>query len=115
MQSFASLLQHRAIGHFLRQGMLEDVLDFWKRGLFVEKLFALEGGKEAIQFVFWLGDHLAEQTHRELATDHRELLQQGFLVWGQSVNARRQDALHGRGDMQRWDVVREPIAATVAH
>ena len=59
VQRFASLLEHRVVGDFLGQRMLEDVLDFGKRGLFVEKLFALEGGKEAIQFVFGLGDHLA--------------------------------------------------------
>ena len=80
--------------------MLEDVLDFGKRGLFVEKLFALEGGKEAIQFVFRLGDHLAEQAHRELAPNDRELLQQGFLVWREAVDAGGQHALHGGGNMQ---------------
>jgi hypothetical protein len=29
--------------------MLEDVLYFGKCGLFVEKLFALEGGKQAVR------------------------------------------------------------------
>ena len=80
--------------------MLENVLDFRKRGLFVEKFFALQGGKEAIQFVFGLGDDLADQTHRELPADHRELLQQGFLVWGEAVDAGGEDALHGGRDMQ---------------
>ena len=41
--------------------MLEEVLDLGKRGLLVEKLFALEGGQEAIEFVFGLGDHLADR------------------------------------------------------
>ncbi len=46
--------------------MLEDVLDFGKRGLLVEKLFALERGEEAIEFLFGLGDDLAHQAQGEL-------------------------------------------------
>ena len=80
--------------------MLEDVLHFGKRGLFVEKLFALERGKEAVQFIFGLGDHLADQTHRELTPNDRELLQQGFLVWSESVDTGGEYALHGRRNMQ---------------
>ena len=87
--------------------MLEDVLDFGKRRLLVEKLFALKRGKEAIQFVFGLGDNLAHQTHRELATDDRELLQEGFLFWSKAVDAGGEDALHGGGNMQRQHVLRE--------
>ena len=41
--------------------MLEDVFDFGKRGLFVEKLFALERGQQPIEFVFGLGDDLPDR------------------------------------------------------
>ena len=61
VQGFPLLLQHRAVGHLLRQRMLEDVLDLGKRRLFVEKLFALERGEEAIEFFFRLRDDVAEQ------------------------------------------------------
>ena len=71
--------------------------------------------EEAIQFVFGLGDHLADQTQGKLAPDDRELLQQGFLVWGEAVNAGGQDALHGGGNMQRRSACCvQPIAATLA-
>ena len=40
MQCFASLVQHRAIRHLLRQRMLKEVFDFWERWL-LEKLFSL--------------------------------------------------------------------------
>src|SRR4030095_3577499 len=70
------------------------------RGLFVDKLLALEGGKAAIQFLFGLGDHLTEQTHRELAPDHRKLLQQGLLFWSQAVDTGGEHALHRGGDIQ---------------
>ena len=92
--------------------MLEDILDFGKRGLLVEKLFALERGKEAIEFVFGLGDHLADQTQRELPPDDRELLQQGFLVWREAVDAGGQHALHGGGRYAASvGALRQPIAA----
>ena len=67
-------MEHSAVGHFLRQRMLKDVFHLRKRGLFVEKLFALERGKQPVQFVFWLSDNLAEQAQREFTPDHRELL-----------------------------------------
>src|SRR5262245_45334620 len=51
VQEFASFLEHRAIRHVLGQGMLKEVLHFRKRRLFVEKLFALERSKEAVQFI----------------------------------------------------------------
>ena len=41
MDGFASLLQDRPVGHFLRQGMFEDILDLRKGRLLVEKLFPL--------------------------------------------------------------------------
>ena len=98
--------------------MLEDVLDFGKRRLFVEKLFALERGEQAIQFLFGLGDDLADQTQRELAPNDRELLQQGFLFRREAVNAGGEDALHGGGRYAgRWVVARPcrcPYAVTAS-
>ena len=58
--------------------MLEDVLGFGKRRLFVEKFFALERGEEAIEFVFRLGNDLAEKTQRELPPNDGELLKRAF-------------------------------------
>jgi hypothetical protein len=80
--------------------MLEEVLHLRKRGLFVEKLLALERGKQAIQFLFGLGDDLLDQAYGELPTNDRELLQQGFLVWCEAVNTRGKNALYGRGNME---------------
>ena len=70
--------QHRAVSHFLRQRMLEQVLHFRKRGLFVEKLFALERGEQAVECLFGLGDHLAHQAQRELPPNDGELLEKAF-------------------------------------
>ena len=40
--------------------MLENVFDFRKGGLLVEKLLALERGQQAIQVCFGLGENLAD-------------------------------------------------------
>ncbi len=41
MQGFTSLVQHRAVGDLLRQGVLKDVVWLRQGRLFIEKLFAL--------------------------------------------------------------------------
>ena len=69
--------------------MLEEVLDLRKGRLFVEKLFALERGEEAIEFFFRLSNDLLNETQRELSPNDGELVEQGFFVWGKSVDAGR--------------------------
>jgi hypothetical protein len=41
-------VQYRAVGDLLSEGVLEDILHFRKRRLFVEKLLTLERSKEAV-------------------------------------------------------------------
>jgi hypothetical protein len=109
VQSFAPLLEHCAVGDLLRERVLKNVLDFGKGGLFVEKLFVLKGSKEAIQFIFGLGDHLAKQTHRELATDDRKLLEQRFLFRSEPVDTGSEDTLHGRGQNLKVGSTHPPL------
>ena len=61
MQGFASLLENRVVRHFLSEGMLENILNLWKRGLLVEKLFVLQRGQKPIEVVFGLSDDLADE------------------------------------------------------
>jgi hypothetical protein len=42
MPGFPFVLQYRAVSHFLREGVLEDIVWLWKRRLLVEKFFGLE-------------------------------------------------------------------------
>ncbi len=71
-----------------------------KRGLFVEKLLTLERGEEAVQFLFGLGDDLAEQAQRKRSSDDRELLQQGLLFRSEAVDTGRQHALDCSRNME---------------
>ena len=73
-KQLALLLQYRAVGHVLGQRMLKDVLDLGKRGLLVEKLFALQRRQQAIRVVFGLGDDLGTRLRGKLPANHRELL-----------------------------------------
>ena len=94
--------------------MLEDVLDLGKRGLFVEKLFVLEGGKQAIQFLFGLGDDLADQLSGNSRPMTASCCSRAFSSGGQAVDAGGQHALHGGGDMQLGRRLLQPVAATFA-
>src|SRR5262245_20510541 len=67
MEGFASLVEHRAVGHLLSQGVLEAILGLGEGRLLVEKLFALQGGEEAIEFFLRVWKNLVEETQRELA------------------------------------------------
>src|SRR5262245_33554658 len=80
--------------------MLEQVFTLGKCWLFVEKLFALEGGEQAVEFFFRLGDDLVDQTQRELSPNDGQLVQEGFFLGGQAVDAGRQHPLHGGGQLQ---------------
>ena len=80
--------------------MLKEIVGLGQGRLLIEKLFALEGGEEVVERLFWLGNHLAHQTQRELAPNDGQLVQEGFLIGCQSVDAGCQHPLHGGGDME---------------
>ncbi len=115
MQDFTPLLQHRAISDLLGQGVLKNIFHLGKGGLLVEKFFVLEGGKEAIQFVFWLGDNLADQDSRELTTDDRKLLKNASLL-ARGGRCGRRGCLGRWGEMESWGRARpgrsDPLAQT---
>src|SRR5262245_13989107 len=94
--------------------MLKEVLHFRKRWLFIEKLFALEGGEETIKFFFRAWNDLAEETQGELAPNDGQLLHEGFLFTRQSVDAGRQYPLHGGGDMEGARCVLQSVLAALA-
>jgi hypothetical protein len=58
VQSFALLVQHRAVRHLLRQDMLEDVFHLGKGRLLVEKLLALERRQQPVEVGFRLENDL---------------------------------------------------------
>jgi hypothetical protein len=86
MQELAPLLKNGVVGDFLGQGMFENIFHFGKCRLFVEKLFVLKRGEQAVDFIFGSGDHLTNQTHGKLATDYCQLLKQRFIIRDKTVD-----------------------------
>ena len=68
VQRLTFALQQGAVGHFLGQRVLGDVIDVGQRGLFVNEFLGLQRRQGPEQAVFVLVDDLAHQTQRKLAT-----------------------------------------------
>jgi hypothetical protein len=57
---------------------------------------------EAVELGFRLRDDVADQAQGELAANDGELLQEGFLVGREAVDAGGEDTLDGGGNVQVW-------------
>jgi hypothetical protein len=100
MQHPPPLLEQAAVGHLMRQGMLERVRALREEARLVEKLGGLQVGKTALECILGrLGNRL-QQRQGHLGANHGSRLQEAFVLWRQSVDARRQDRLHCGGDLQ---------------
>ena len=66
VQDLAPLDQQRVVGDFLRQRVLEGVLDIADRRLLVDELAQLQIVEHAVQLVVGLRDHLAHQRQAEI-------------------------------------------------
>src|SRR5262245_49700054 len=89
MQHPPPLLEQTAVGHLVRQGMLEGVLALRKEARLVEELSGLEVGKTTMQTHFrQLGDGLQEG-EGYFVPNHRGGLEEVFLLGWQPVDARR--------------------------
>ena len=96
VQRAARPRQEAVVGHFLREGVLDDV-DRVLAGTLVQELEPpqlLDGGLEARRVV----PHAAEQAARRLATDHGRRLQEALGAGGQAIDPRHDDAVDGVGD-----------------
>jgi hypothetical protein len=80
--------------------MLEEVFHLGEGRLFVEEFFALQGGQHPVQFLFRLFHHQAHEAERKLPADDSQVLQEGFLLRSQAVDAGGEDALHGQREME---------------
>ena len=82
------------------QRVLEGVLDVADRGLLVDELAELEFGQHRFQLRSRLRGHFTDQTEFELSADHGERLEQVFLIRRQPVDARGENRLHRRRNLQ---------------
>src|SRR5438132_897789 len=105
MDAGPALRELRAVGDFLGQRVLEGVLDLRIERLLVEELGSRErmesGGQVSVAEI----SNAPENRLGEPLADHRRRLQHPLLPLGETVDARGEDALHGRGQA---DLLRGP-------
>jgi hypothetical protein len=101
MQCPPPLLEKAAIGHLVRQGVPEGEGPLGHHARLIEQVGGLKVHESLLQCVLGeLGKGLHER-HRHLKTDHRGGLEEGLLLGGQLVDARRQHRVYRLGD-RHW-------------
>ena len=90
------------------QGVLERVLALGKQGGLIEELRRLQALQAALQLLAGKGLDRLEQGERNVLADHRGGLKQGLVVRRKPVDARGEDGLDGRRDL---DGVHRPFEA----
>ena len=105
------LLQETAVGHLVRQGVLEGVLTLGEEPRFVEELGRLEMREATMQRRLGpLGDGL-QQGQRHVGADDGGGLEQALLLGGQAIDARGQHRLYRGGHLQAVEGCAEAIGA----
>ena len=100
MQRPPPLLEQAAVGHLVRQGVLEGVVLLGEEPRLVEELGRLQVRQTAVQRrLGQLGNGL-QQGQRHLRADDRGRLQEPLLLGRQAVDARRQHRLHRGGHLE---------------
>ena len=95
MQRPPPLLEQAAVGHLVRQGVLEGVFQLGEEVGLIEELRGLEVGEVAAQVsVRQVGNGL-QQGQRHLGANDGGGLQQALGLRRQPVDARCQHGLHG--------------------
>src|SRR5579872_160030 len=91
--------EQRVVGNFLRQGVLEGVLDIASRRLLVDEFSQLEIVKHAFQFLARRRrNYLGNESKREVAAKNCKRLKQILLTRGKAIDTSREERLNGRRD-----------------
>src|SRR5947199_2513972 len=80
--------------------MLKDVLYLRKGRLLVDKLGSLKVGEQPLQLLFRFVHYSPEEAQGKLFADHRQGLEQLFLLGREAVDASREHTLHSRRDVK---------------
>ena len=115
MQHPPPLLQQAAVGHLLRQGVLEGVDQLGEQTRLVQELGVLEMREAQAERLFGQLRHGLEEGQRDLRPNDRRGLEQALLLRRQAVDARRQDGLHGGRHLHGRQGVRHAIGPRLAH
>ncbi|MBT6614469.1 MAG: hypothetical protein HOB38_20410 [Deltaproteobacteria bacterium] len=88
--------------------MFEDVLQFGKKLLFIDKFQSLEIQQAGFEFISNIGDGV-QDFKSKIPPDNRCHLHRPFQILFQAVHSGGDDTLHGIGDLNIFDVSQEHI------
>ena len=116
MQHPASPLQQQtAVGHLVRQGMLEGVLGLGEQAGLIQELCRLEVRQAAVEHGLGHVRNGLEQGEGHVRANHGGGLEQAFLLRRQPVEARRQHGLHRRRDLNARQRLSQTIGPRRTH
>ena len=115
MECPSLFLEEAAVGHLLGEGMLEGVDQLGEQARLVQELGVLEMGETQAERLFRQLHHGLEEGQGDLCTHNRCGLEQALLLWGQAVDTRCQDGLHGGWHLQGWEGLCHAIGPGLAH
>src|SRR5215813_2970035 len=102
--------QQALVGDFLDDGVLEHVGRLGHEALLVDDFEGFQLSEEAFELSAEPSDPL-EQTSKELSADDGGELHGSLTVPAETIQARHDDALDGRGDVDLIQALREAVAA----
>ena len=100
--------EEAVVGNFLREGMLEDVLEFGEEPLLVDQFETLEVEQVGFQVFFHLRDGL-EDAKGELPADHGGDVHDSFETFVEAVDTGGDDPLDGVGDLDVGELPGEDV------
>src|SRR5262249_47198675 len=114
MEGAPSLLQEARVGDVVREGMLEGVREIREEPRLVEELSGLQVAQAAPDSPLRsFGDRLKKRQRHILADDGGGL-EKPFVLGREPVNARGQDRLGRRWNLQRGERPRQMVSASLA-
>src|SRR5262245_22904326 len=111
VERLPSLLDEARVGDLVREGMLERELDVWEQLRLVHELGGLEPRESVSKAaVVEVGDRL-EEGERHVLADHGGGLEQALVVGRQPIDTRGEDGPDGCRNLDRVQLLYEPVSA----
>ena len=102
------------VGHLMRERVLEGVLEVGEEARLVDELGRLKVSQPATERLLVLVRDRLEESEGNVLPDDRGNLEEPLLLGRQAVDARGQDGLHRSGHVDRGQVVRQLVVASLA-
>src|SRR5215831_19245165 len=112
VQCASPVLKQSLVGHFVRERVLERVLEVREEPDLVEELRGLETAQLGAHLFLRRVGNGEQQRDGHVLADDGSRLEQPLVIGGQAVDARGQDGLNSGGYPQLFNRPSEPVGAT---